>query len=98
MKIFDKRGMMDDLFDFLFTVFVAVLVFWFIHVLLVGSVAASQERSVQLVLDFHGLQKELVSQRDLLRQGEEIDLTTLGYYGIKNPPLEEIVENKGVNR
>ena len=86
-----NKGMMDDLFDFLFTVFIAVIALWFIYTLLVQGVAASQDRSVQLVLDLHEQQNELVVQRNMLQQGQEINLIKLNRYGFKDAPQEEVI-------
>jgi len=69
--------MMDDLFDFFFTVFIALFAFFFIHVALVQSVDQRNEQSVKLVQDVVVDQKALVDQRFALELGGDLSLDTL---------------------
>ena len=72
-----KKAMMDDLFDFFFTVFIALFAFLFIHVALVQSVDHRNEESVKLVQEVVADQKILVDQRFALEQGGDLSLDTL---------------------
>ncbi len=72
-----KKGMMDDLFDFFFTVFIALFAFLFIHVALVQSVDTRDDLLVKLVLYVIADQKVLVDQRFALEQGGDLSLNTL---------------------
>ncbi len=69
--------MMDDLFDFFFTVFIALFAFLFIHVALVQSVDNRNKESVKLVQDVVADQKALVDQRFTLEQGGDLSVDTL---------------------
>ncbi|MBR9683404.1 hypothetical protein GOV03_02590 [Candidatus Woesearchaeota archaeon] len=46
MKRLGKKGMMDDLFDLLFTVMAAIFVLFFVQLVLSGGAAGAEERSV----------------------------------------------------
>lgn len=90
---------MDDLFDFLFTVFFAVLAFWFIYAILVQGVDSSNVKTVQSVLGLQDLQDSFTLQQNLLQQGKMMDLSQLRLamtmsYETQEYPTEEIINTK----
>ncbi len=73
-----KKGMMDDLFDFFYTIIAGLFLLFFISLALSGGIAESQQRSISEIADFH--QKEIALNHLAVQvqggidiQAEEVD-------------------------
>ena len=52
MKAFNKKAMMDDVFDFFFTIIAAIFLYFFISAALMGGIKNSNEKSLTDISDF----------------------------------------------
>ena|SRR3989344_3507558 len=66
----NKKAMMDDLFDFLFTVFVALFALLFIHTALVKSIDDRNQQSLVNMNSVMQIHVQLVDQQKYLERGE----------------------------
>jgi hypothetical protein len=79
MKRFNKRGMMDDLFDFLFTVTAAFFLLMFLGAILNGGVSESNDQAITKVVEFRQMESAVnnlriqIYQQDNFFTIEEID-------------------------
>ena len=79
MKRFNKRGMLDDLFDFLFTITTAFFLLIFLGAILNGGVNESNEQAVSRVAEFRQTESAVnnlriqIYQQDNFFTIEEID-------------------------
>ncbi|HLD72102.1 MAG TPA: hypothetical protein VJA23_00805 [Candidatus Nanoarchaeia archaeon] len=53
MKSLGKKGMMDDLFDFFYTIIAGLFLLFFISLALTGGIAESQQKSIDQIAGFH---------------------------------------------
>ncbi|MEK6951143.1 MAG: hypothetical protein AABX13_05465 [Nanoarchaeota archaeon] len=72
MNKLSKRGMMDDLFDFLFTVLVSFFVFFFINGLLDQGIKVSHAQTRTELSQFHAQESALAHLFIQAQQGGEV--------------------------
>ena len=79
MKRFNKRGMLDDLFDFLFTITAAFFLLIFLGTILNGGVSESNEQAITKVAELRHKESAInnlriqIYQQDNFFSIEEID-------------------------
>lgn len=71
MRKFNKKGMMDDLFDFLFTVMILFFLFFFINGALNSSIKENQAKSLDSIAEIKRIDSAL---NNLRGQMQEVDL------------------------
>lgn len=59
----NKRGSVDDLFDYLFLVMISVLVFYFLYSTLSGSQDIRNDKEIARVVDFEEFHADLVQHQ-----------------------------------
>lgn len=73
MKIFNKKGMMDDLFDLFFTVFAAVFLLIFISAALTGGIKDNAKRSIGEIETFKKAEAAINNLRVHMQQGYNLE-------------------------
>ena len=77
MKRFNKKGMMDDWFDFLFTVISCFFILLFIGIYIRGAVDAQKREALNQLEKTVLVDDYLVEQRVVLGNDGEIDITIM---------------------
>ncbi len=72
MNKLNKRGMMDDLFDFLFTVLVSFFVFFFLNGLLDQGIKVSHSQTRTELAQFHAQESALTHLSIQAQQGGDV--------------------------
>lgn len=67
----NKKAMMDDMFDLLFTVFVALFALLFIHATLIKSVDDRNQQSLVNMNSVMQYKTQLVDQQKYIERGED---------------------------
>lgn len=82
-KSLGKRGMMDDLFDFFFTLAASIFLLMFIGAALRGGIESSKQQSLQEVADFKQISSSINNLQLLLYQGNNLEAVN----------IEELISN-----
>ncbi len=95
----NKKAMLDDLFDFLFTVMVFFFILLFVQGFIVGGAEARERRTNTLVERTELGEDFLIAQQARLPQGEEIqqqeldaNLRTIRTIAPEEQPIFRIIE------
>lgn len=75
---FNKRGMMDDLFDFLFTIVMAVFFFTFLNYQLNAGIELSNANSLDKAADFQRQESAVNNLRRQIQHGEPVEPDKVG--------------------
>lgn len=73
MKSFHKRGMLDDLFDLIFTVVISFFLLFFVNAALLNSVQQGQEASLREVAEANKIFSALANLRTQANTGPALD-------------------------
>ncbi|MBU0727479.1 hypothetical protein KKA95_02235 [Patescibacteria group bacterium] len=73
LKGIGKKGMMDDLFDFFFTLAASVFLLLFIGAALRGGIESSNQQSLNEVADFKQIDSAINNLRVLLNEGTNLE-------------------------